>query len=261
VKLKVNFVGVVLLIIFVSSIFAQQTDFPVLKGPYFGQKPPGQTPQRFKPEVFKRGKYAEPVFLFSADGRECIFTASGGIYFTELKNGIWTTPSNTNTYGGFTDFEPNLSPDGKRLFFNSLNRPLPAGIEKPRVPIFVSERTINGWTKPEYLGFGGMYATLSDKGNIYFTIRKDGVDCLAMKRFVNGKNQDTEIIPAPVYSKNYHDQHPCIAPDGSFLIFDSENRPKKNQCGLFISFKQPDGSWTEPVNLGDFIKQDNAALA
>jgi hypothetical protein len=106
-----------------------------------------------------------------------------------------------------------------------------------------------------------MYTTVSDKGNIYFTLRKDGVDCLAMRRYVDGEYKETEIIPAPVFSDDYHDQHPCITPDGSYLIFDSENRPKKSRCGLFVSFSMPDGSWIEPVNLSDFITQDNAAMA
>lgn len=42
------------------------SDFPVLTGPYLGQKPPGKTSLRFKPEGFKRDRYAEPVFLFSS---------------------------------------------------------------------------------------------------------------------------------------------------------------------------------------------------
>jgi hypothetical protein len=159
------------------------------------------------------------------------------------------------------DFEPNISPDGKRIFFNSIDRPLPEGVEKPRVAIWITERIKEGWSKPEYSGFSGMYVTVSDEGNIYFTMRKNGVDCLAMKRFVRGEYQEPEIIPAPVYSEKYHDQHPCIAPDGSYLIFDSENRPKKNRCGLYVSFRMPDASWTEPINLGDFITQDNAAMA
>lgn len=249
------------LIIGISNAQEIAGGFSVLKGPYLGQIPPGKTPLRFKPEGFKRGQYAEPVFVFFSEGKECLFTASGGLFYTELKERMWTSPKNTYTYGGYADFAPNISPDGKKIFFNSLDRPLPEGVEKPRVAIWMAERINGGWSQSKYLGFSGMYATVSHEGNIYFTLRKDGVDCLAMRRFVNGKYQETEIIPSPVYSDEYHDQHPCIAPDGSYLIFDSENRPKKNRCGLFVSFKKKDDSWTEPVNLGDFITQDNAAMA
>ena len=38
--------------------------------------------------------------------------------------------------------------------------------------------------------------------------------------------------------------YPCIAPDGSYILFDvlSGNL-------LFISFKEADGSWGEPIDL------------
>lgn len=260
-KLRRGFLLIGFLVAGMITGFAHPADFPLLKGPYLGQKPPGKIPCRFKPDGFRRGRFAEPFFLFFSSGRECLFTASGGLYYTRLKNERWTDPINTNTCGGYADFAPNLSRDGTQLFFNSLDRPLPRGIKKSLVAIWRAEKTNTGWSKPEYLGFGGMYATVSKDGDIYFTLRKNGVDCLAMKKYEDGKYQDTEIISAPVFSNKYHDQHPCISPDGSYLIFDSENRPKKNRCALFVSFRNKDTSWTEPVNLGDFIKQDNAAMA
>lgn len=260
-KCKRFFMGIVSFIIFVLYVQTQEFNFQEYKGPYLGQKTPGLAPLRFKPEGFERGKYAEPVFLFFSEGRECLFTGDGGIYYTEIKNEKWTLPVNTNTYGGYADFAPNISRDGKKIIFNSLDRSLPEGIEKPRVAVWMAERARKGWSKPEYAGFSGMYATVSDEGNVYFTLRKDGVDCLAMRRFVCGEYQDMEIIPAPVFSDEYHDQHPCVAPDGSYLIFDSENRTKKNKCGLFVTFREHGDSWSEPVNLGDFIMQDNAAMA
>jgi hypothetical protein len=43
------FVGVLLFVIFGTSSLAQKDDAPVLKGPYFGQDPPGMTPEIFAP--------------------------------------------------------------------------------------------------------------------------------------------------------------------------------------------------------------------
>jgi hypothetical protein len=50
--------------------------------------------------------------------------------------------------------------------------------------------------------------------------------------------------------------HPCIAPDGSFIIFDSlipSDKEGDEQTDLFISFRQKDGSWGDAINLGDKI--------
>lgn len=39
--------------------YAGQEDFPVLKGPYLGQKPPGMTPDIFAPGFVSTEKYGE----------------------------------------------------------------------------------------------------------------------------------------------------------------------------------------------------------
>ena len=41
-----------------------KTDIPVLKGPYFGQKPPGATPEVFAPGIVSIDEYSE--FVVSA---------------------------------------------------------------------------------------------------------------------------------------------------------------------------------------------------
>jgi len=42
--------------------------------------------------------------------------------------------------------------------------------------------------------------------------------------------------------------------------FDSENRLTINGCSLFVTFKMGNDSWTEPYNLGEYIKQENAGI-
>jgi len=42
-------VGVLVTTVFASNSLAQQGDFPILKGPYLGQKAPGMTPEIFAP--------------------------------------------------------------------------------------------------------------------------------------------------------------------------------------------------------------------
>jgi Tol biopolymer transport system component len=47
---------------------------------------------------------------------------------------------------------------------------------------------------------------------------------------------------------------PFIAPDESYLIFCStRGLPDYDEGDLFISFRQPGGSWTDPVTMGEPI--------
>jgi len=49
--------------------------------------------------------------------------------------------------------------------------------------------------------------------------------------------------------------HACIAPDESYVLFDSSLRPggQGGEGDLYVCFKKPDGSWGEALNLGDAI--------
>ena len=51
-----------------------------------------------------------------------------------------------------------------------------------------------------------------------------------------------------------YEDGPFIAPDESYLIFESQ-RPEsiEGSIDLFICFKQSDGSWTQPKNMGPRI--------
>ncbi len=50
-KRKVFLIGLVFLISILSWNWAQNEKFPVLKGEYLGQKPPGTTPEIFAPGI------------------------------------------------------------------------------------------------------------------------------------------------------------------------------------------------------------------
>lgn len=83
-KPKAIYVGILLSILFAFSSHAQQDEFPVLKGPYLGQKPPGMMPEIFAPGFVSTNKYTENSCSFFSDGRECYFIRRRE--FTETKN-------------------------------------------------------------------------------------------------------------------------------------------------------------------------------
>ena len=46
---------------------------------------------------------------------------------------------------------------------------------------------------------------------------------------------------------------PYISPDESYLIFSSKRKDSRAFNDLYISFKQKDGGWSIPINMGDKI--------
>ena len=72
-KPRTIFLGIFLSIIFVFSSNAKQSNFPVLKGPYLGQKTPGMTPEKFPPGIVSTEEFREFSDTFTPDGKEYYF--------------------------------------------------------------------------------------------------------------------------------------------------------------------------------------------
>jgi len=68
---------------------------------------------------------------------------------------------------------------------------------------------------------------------------------------VNGKYEEPKLLPKKINSgKSFH---PFIAPDESYLLFDGEREDGYGDSDIYISFRQQNGTWGNPINLGDKI--------
>lgn len=103
-KRRVVFIVIVISLILAVSIHTQQNDFPVLKGPYLGQKPPGMTPEIFAPGIVSSSGATEYGIAFAPDGKEFYFSWSQA-----FNSGLLNTEE--------SDWCATVSPDGKYLFF------------------------------------------------------------------------------------------------------------------------------------------------
>ena len=57
-----------------------------------------------------------------------------------------------------------------------------------------------------------------------------------------------------VNSRKYNEAHPGIAPDESFMVFNDAFRPGGfGYADLYLTLRKPDGTWSEPRNLGPKI--------
>lgn len=242
--------------------------FPVLTGKYFGQKPPGMTPEIFTPGIISNDHSQDFAGTFSPDGAEFFFTRrktgpDQRNWYTKIKNGVWTEPQLAPfTYDAF-EFEPHISPDGKKLFYGS-RRPKPDSSElNNSSDIWFVEKTETGWSEPQYLtpvinDVMPMYMSAALDGTLYYTNNSDRGICKS--ELVNDEYTAPERLPDEI---NYLPAaHPYIAPDESFLIFDA--RPTNDVMDdpdIFISFHNPDGSWTKAVTIEDQVSSGNNELA
>ena len=97
---------IIYLLVIAIAIYAQQTDFPKLTGPYLGQKPPGMSPEIFAPGIVSIPNSAEFSGTFSPDGSEYYFyriskNDPDKIFFSKLKDGKWTAPASAAFAEGY----------------------------------------------------------------------------------------------------------------------------------------------------------------
>jgi Tol biopolymer transport system component len=103
---------------------------------------------------------------------------------------------------------------------------------------------------------------VSNKGTLYFGASrpdgKGGFD-IYLSKFVNGKYSKPENLGADINSQA-EESTPYIAPDESYIIFTRESRTDRTvKNGLYVSFKNTDGTWHQPLYLGDEINRGGAS--
>jgi len=135
---------------------------PALTGRYMGQKQPCLRPEIFSPGIVSTDK-DEFGITFSPDGKELYFTRGVDVHIgkniynintimvAKLINNKWTEPEAAFPTDQYFDFEPHISPDGKRLYFGS-NRPLLGEKQSTGLHQWVLEKTDTGWSEPKPLG-------------------------------------------------------------------------------------------------------------
>jgi hypothetical protein len=251
--------------------------FPVLQGPYLGQKPPGLTPQLFAPGIVSTGMY-ERDMAASSDGKEIFYGVSFGrittILSTRQEKGGWTEPQVTSFASDSTYLflEPSLAADGKTMFFLS-NRP-PAGQQaRPgwqHQNIWISDRRPDGsWGEPYDPGppvnteANEFFPSVTRDGTLYFTRSKPGEEKTAIYRTHKngGKYAEPEMLPPQVNGEG-SPYNACIAPDETFLIACVSGRKDSVTAGLpnyYVFFRGRDDKWSEGLNLGAAINMPGAS--
>ena len=243
---------------------------------YPTSQPPGMRPVVFARGVVSTRAHFEFGGNFSPNGMEYYFTRreageeTARILAMRLRDGAWTSPETVSFSGEYFDYEPCLSRNGKELFFGSKRPPSGSGPELETANIWMLKRKRGSWRNPVNLGplVEGSYAefvSITNKRELFFgedSTQRPSNLYRAPRR--GNRYPEAVSLPGPINTTD-SDAHPLIAPDGSFIIFDSTRPGGLGAGDLYISFRRADGSWTEPENLGATINtpvwEVNAALS
>ena len=226
---------------------------PFAEGPYFGQTPPGSTPQVFAPGLIcdMRPHQGEAWGTFSADGNTFCFNRSGYVYITENTEQGWTTPKRIKSIP-FMTAACCPSPDANSIYFMYSYDP------SKRYCLHHCMRTSEGWSLPQELGppfsfaFGG-FSLAADNSICFWGSDKAKLGGFWVAPFVD--NTWPRAIKIPVEKGNLRGHHPGIAPDKSFLVFYSvkPGAQRGTETNLYLTLRRADGTWSKPRDMGPRI--------
>jgi len=245
--------------------------FPDLRGNYLAQEEPGDTPQLFAPGIVSgHGFNSEhSPAVFSPDLKEVYWTKKfrGPILFMKQEKGVWTAPKPAPFCSEFGDGEPIFSPDGKKLFFLSF-RPIEPGGPGDKENMWYVERTPEGWSEakavsPKINAFDLHWLfSIADNGTIYFASPSGnsfGQNDIYRSRCVNEEYEEPENLGSVINTAGV-DHTPYIAPDERYLIYVSPGESSSSNWKFHISYRNEDGSWMTPIDLGQKINSIRYAL-
>lgn len=238
-----------------SSNSYDQDEFPVLEGPYLGQKPPGLSPQVFAPGIVSINGRSEGGISFSYDLNEMYFGVhkedeNAAIYYSILKDNRWKPIQKANFTKGEKEQEmhPFITDDSKRIYFTT------AKSDYTDNKIWYVDRLDNAWSKatqldspinddlvffPNQAKNGDLYYFNITKMKTYFAPNNNG-------NFPKVKEVDMDF-----------GVHTFISPSQDYLVANARNKQDpKRKSDIYVYFKKKDGTWTMPINLGDKVNSN-----
>ena len=271
-----------MLVLFCAGVFlfcssnepqAHENDWAAIdeenQGPYLGQKPPGMTPELFAPGLVTTDM-GEGCSGWGNKMEYFIFQRwkdrVPSLYLMHQTNGVWSAPEHITSLDEYRAGDFTVAPDGKTMVFASNIFIEEIGAEGEGGNIWTVEKTETGWTEAKHIGlrintkYHESYPCLAANGNLYFFSRRPGgygTSDLYMSEFIGGDYQ-APVNLDPKLNTQYHEWDTYTAPDESYMIFCSTKPDGLGEDDLYVTFKIHDGSWSEPVHMGNQINTDKS---
>lgn len=218
-----------------------------LEGPYLGQQPPSNTAKLFAPGLVSTSDWSDGG-KFSPDMNEFYVTR----WRVKDKKTEWFAVIYKKVGEQWQEFPdpdrtrlPTFSTDGNTKFFRHEYQ----------------VRTNNGWSEPKSLGpefekIRIMGISESNQGTLVLDEwARDGYGTLRYSRLVDGKREAPKPLDKSIFNGRWIG-HPFIAPDESYILWDTELESGFGKKDLWISFKLQNGEWGQAINLGKKVNTE-----
>lgn len=260
--------GVLMLFCGVVLAFGLVRGTVARKGPYLGETPPGDRPQRFAPDVFPAppGLHSAPVF--SPDGTLLLWSPMSRVGETRMMrmlDDVWSEAEVVDFGMGQGVGEPFFAPDGRRLFFLCFKAPAGDSIERER--IWYVDRDGGQWGAPRLIDETvashptHWQFSVARNHNLYFTSEAPGTrggQDIYMAKYKDERYLTPQGL-GPNINSDGLDLCPFIAPDESYLLFARKGSTTR-KSDLYVSFRDEVIGWTPAVPLGDHVNTDGHDL-
>ncbi|MDX5347125.1 MAG: hypothetical protein LPK19_07740, partial [Hymenobacteraceae bacterium] len=158
-----------------------------------------------------------------------------------------------------TENGPFFVKQGQNLLFQSTevtaapvkkkkNAPLPSTIS--------AAKTLNEYKAPAKVkalaGKGVVVSASADGSELYLYNEVNGGDLYVTKKTGPDTWSEPVALPEPINSK-YKETAVYFSADGDYVFFSSDRPEGLGGLDLYISMRQPDGTWSEAMNLGGHV--------
>jgi len=240
------------------NIQAGQDEFPVLKGPYLGQPPPGMTPAIFAPGIIC-GEASEGSSGFARNGTVFIFQRfiEGQCHtcMTTRTGDVWSPPERIPFWQQLIhngDFV--MAPDDRTMLYQVKEE----RSGQLQSDIWEVELSDDGWgprsplPAPINTVYDESFASRTFGGNLYFFSNRPGgagkFD-LYMAEYQDGVYGEPVNLEA--LNTADHEWDPFIDPAERYLIFCSTRPGGMGRDDIYISFRDEGGRWCSPIHLDE----------
>ena len=261
---------ILILFVFACSNQKDECKFYDLKGEYLGQELPGDSAVLFAPGIVSTGMADRDMVIYP-DGSEIYFCRNisnfklSTIFYVKQIGDKWTKPKILEfaTNPKFIYIEPNISPDGTKLFFAS--NMSAEGNEPGSMNIWVSDRVGDSWGQPYNIGApintntDQYFPSVTESGTLYFTSKDSltNTEFIYRSKLIDGVYQEPELLSENVNMARAR-FNAYVSPNEDFIIVPAFGMPDSyGATDYYIVFRDKNDNWSDPINMGNKVNSAN----